>query len=81
MKTEIFETKVHYPIAGSEISTECKEMFERIKPWHSEIMMFNETLIIMAHKDDVHYVDILDTEFGRLKNRNKDWVEPKAPII
>lgn len=84
MKTEIFEIKVHYPKAGSEISQECHDMFTRVKPWHSEVMMFNDTLVIMANKADVHYIDILDTEFGIMSKKysmRPDLVADKEPTV
>jgi hypothetical protein len=75
MKTEIFETKIHYPTVGKDITEECAEMYHRVKPGNNEIMIFNDTIIIMANKKDVHYLDMFQTELGNFKRKYNEHPE------
>jgi len=66
---KIHNLKVKYPKIGSDIKEVCEETYHETSPYNSHIFMFNDVLIIMAHKEDVSEVNILGEKFGIMKKR------------
>lgn len=64
---KIHDLKVHYPELASDIKEVCEEIYHKTKPYSAHVFMFNEVLVIMAHKEDVSEINILGEKFGILK--------------